>query len=164
VVVKAVQKTGPSEKIGLVVIKDSRPCIESNLDEARRNEKSKKGGLAYSLGSIFEFIYSVPKLIEISKDAENLKKMYKKEELKQEIWNEEQQNTANSEKLNAIQFQLSVQESLKFVDREAFFVLQVEREDDFAPIKQLDGDEATPEAATRALSDLHIKYLALAGA
>jgi len=164
VVVKAVQKTGPSEKISLVVIKDSRPCIDSNLDEARRNEKIKNGGLAYSLGSIFEFIYSVPKLIEISKDAENLKKMYKKEELKQEVWNEEQQNTANSEKLNAIQFQLSIQESLKFVDREAFFVLQADREDDFAPIKQLDGEEATPESAIRALSDLHIKYLALAGA
>lgn len=90
--------------------------------------------------------------------------MYKKEELKQEVWNEEQQNTANSEKLNAIQFQLSIQESLKFVDREAFFVLQADREDDFAPIKQLDGEEATPESAIRALSDLHIKYLALAGA
>lgn len=77
-VVKAVQKTGPSEKISLVVIKDSRPCIDSNLDEARRNEKIKNGGLAYSLGSIFEFIYSVPKLIEISKDAENLKKCTRK--------------------------------------------------------------------------------------
>jgi UDP-N-acetylglucosamine/UDP-N-acetylgalactosamine diphosphorylase len=164
VVVKAVQKISPNEKIGAIVIKDSRPYIESNLDQARRNEKSKNGSLAYSLGSVFEFIYSVPKLVEISKDAENLKKMYRKEELRQEVWSEEQQKAVMSEKNNAIQFQLTVHESLQFVDREAFFVLQVERDEEFAPIKQLEGEEATPEAARRALSDLHIKYLALAGA
>jgi len=74
------------------------------LPEEKSKEKNQNGSLKYNLGSCFEFVFSVPKLLEICKDSDNIKKMYSKENTIQDVWNEETQSIQTPEKENAVQF------------------------------------------------------------
>lgn len=90
--------------------------------------------------------------------------MYHKHLRKVAVWIEEQQKADVPEKENAYKFELFVHNCLEFVDKEKFGLLVVERDDEFAPVKNAPGSEVdSPDTARALLTQLHIKWLTLAG-
>lgn len=89
--------------------------------------------------------------------------MYEKKETLRAYWIEDSQKSEIPEKNNAIVMSMNAKLIPQFFDKEKFIVFEAEREQAFAPIKQLEGDYATPATAKESLMDLHKQFFVLAG-
>jgi UDP-N-acetylglucosamine/UDP-N-acetylgalactosamine diphosphorylase len=166
IVSKAVTKARPDEKVGNFAVKDGKVAVVEydEMSEAMTKEKDKNGRLKYNHGSICNFLFKVSKLLDICQDTEQLNQMYHKHLKMVPVWLEELQKSEVPEKENAYKFELYIQNSLGFVEIDKFGLLMVEREEEFAPVKNAPGSDVdSPDTARELLSNLHLKYFSLAG-
>lgn len=90
--------------------------------------------------------------------------MYHKKARKVAQWNEELGQSFVPEKDNAWKFELYVHNVLPLIEKSKFGLLEIERESEYAPIKNAPGNEEdSPDTARELMSELHKKYFALAG-
>jgi len=90
--------------------------------------------------------------------------MYHKHLKKVPVWMEEQQKSEIPEKENAYKFELFMQNCMGYIEKEKFGLLVVDREDEFAPVKNAPGTETdNPDTARQLLTNLHLKWFSLAG-
>lgn len=153
VICKAITKENAEEKVGTFVIKDGKVAIieYNEIGEKVASEKDKQGRLKYNYGSPLMFLFKVPKLLEICQNSEQLNQMYHKHLRKVAVWIEEQQKADVPEKENAYKFELFVHNCLEYVDKDMFGILVIERDDEFAPVKNPPGSEADSPDTARAL-------------
>ena len=166
VICKAVTKDGADEKVASFTMKDGKVNIleHDEITPLMAKEKDRNGRLKYNLGSIMVYLFKVSKLLDICKDSEQLNKMYHKHSRIVPVWIEEMQKSDTPEKDNAYKFELFVHNCLSFVDKEKFGLLVVEREDEFAPVKNGPGSEAdSPDTARQLLTEYHMKLFTEAG-
>jgi UDP-N-acetylglucosamine/UDP-N-acetylgalactosamine diphosphorylase len=165
-VCKAVTKAAADEKVGNFCVKDGSVRIVEydEITPEMQKEKDRNGKLKYNYGSTLCFCFKVSKLLEICQDVGQLNQMYHKHLKKVAMWMEEQQKSEIPEKENAWKFELFIQNCMGYFKQDKFGLLVVDREDEFAPVKNAPGAAVdSPDTARQLLTDLHLKWFSLAG-
>lgn len=149
---KVVPKVSPEEKVGVVCMKDNKPSIieYTEMPEAKLQERGADGELTYGLANISIHMFSYA-FIAANSDSElpyhvASKKIKYMNEAGELITPE----VPNAYKLERFIFDF-------FPLAEAMTVVKVKREEEFAPVKNKDGDDS-PQTAKQLVLDLHRKW------
>jgi UDP-N-acetylglucosamine/UDP-N-acetylgalactosamine diphosphorylase len=148
---KVCEKRYTGEKVGVVCKKNNNYDIVeySELSQEEANRLDEDGSIYFNLGSILIFMLSSKKLLKLCQDTASLNKLYHKAFKKIEYWNG--QNTVKPEVENGYKFELFLHNFLPFCDQGKFGALKVSREDEFAPVKNKDGEATDTPTTAREL-------------
>lgn len=157
---KVVRKLDPMEKVGVVAQVDGRIGVVeyTEIDDAHRTLRDAAGDLVYWAGSIAVHAIDVAFARRIAADAEHLLPYHasaKKIPCLDETGRRIEPDEPNGYKLERFLF-----DALPAAARCA--LLEVEREQEYAPVKNADGSDS-PETARRALDALAHRWLTAAG-
>lgn len=135
--VKVCAKRDPGEKIGVVAIRDDKPCIieYSELTPAQMAEKGEDGRLRFLYGSVAIHIFSVSFLKQVAKRPMLLHLAHK-----QVPYVDAEGNTIKPETPNGWKFEKFIFDVLPETDR----VLHVafDRALEFSPVKNAEGEDS----------------------
>ncbi len=153
---KAVDKTYPEEKVGVICYRNSHPDIVeySELDETLKNEYDGSGKLKYRNGNILSHIFSLDFLCKCIEKKIPYHIAHKKVDV---FVNGE---LIKATEPNGYKYELFMFDVFKFTSKMA--VLTVKREEEFAPVKNKEGKDS-PEVARKLIYDLHMNWLKSAG-
>lgn len=146
---KVIEKTNPDEKIGIVCRQNGRPAVleYNEIPETIRNERTKEGRLLYDLGHISIHVFKVT-FIEEYADADI---PYHVASKRVEYLDKEGHIIVPT-KPNAYKLERFIFDFLPFAEK--ITVLKVNREDEFAPVKNKTGEDS-PASARRLVLALH---------
>ncbi|MBR5645943.1 MAG: UDPGP type 1 family protein [Treponema sp.] len=138
---KVVRKVEPHEKMGLLCLEDNKPSIVEyyEMSEQMAEAKAEDGSLLYKYGVILNYLFSVDKLIDIVNNSLTVHVVEKKIP----FINDEGEKI-NPETPNGYKFELLVLDMIHMMDNNLAF--EVEREKEFAPIKNLHGTDSVDSA------------------
>eukprot|EP00744_Colponema_vietnamica_P011782 GILI01016548.1.p1 GENE.GILI01016548.1~~GILI01016548.1.p1 ORF type:complete len:525 (+),score=178.96 GILI01016548.1:83-1576(+) len=159
---KVVAKRSADEKVGVLCLRNGQiEVVEySEMDPALCAQTDEQGRLAYNAGSICNHYFSVPFLRDlVAKHKDDLERKYHVAEKKIPFVNDNGQ-PETPDKINGIKLELFVFDSFAFARNMA--VLEVDREEEFAPVKNASGPDS-PESARTMVSKLHQKWIVQAG-
>ena len=159
---KACIKRDFKEQLGIVVKKNNKYaiCEYSQLSEQDLFALDDNGTLKYNLGSILNFIIKTDKLQEFIEDSDVLCKMYYKSFRKIPYFDAEKKETVGPVANNGYKFELYVNSFLPNIEKGKFGILKVQRDEEFAPVKNPEGDpNDSPITARQMLFKLHKKWL-----
>lgn len=154
---KVVAKRYPEEKVGLICYKNNKPAIVeySEIPKRLTEERNEEGKLLYSNSNILNHILNI-RFIEAVADASlPLHIAHKKIEYIDELGRRIAPDKPNGYKFEYFLFDV-------FERLEDMAVLEVEREAEFAPVKNKEGEDS-PKTARELILNLHKKWLADAG-
>jgi len=156
---KIVKKCHPEEKVGIVVDIDGHlQVIEySELSQENMYAKNEDGSLKYNAANIAVHMISINFLEKIYQHGDALPFHAA---LKKVPCLDEKGDTINPEKNNAIKFESFIFDVLKHVEKG--MIMEVSREDEFSPIKNMDG-ENSPATARQDMINLFGRWLCNAG-
>ena len=157
---KIVEKRSPDEKVGVLGLINGKPGVieYSDLDEEEMKARDEKGKLKFSAGSIAIHIINTAFIRRLNEGSFTLQ--FHKAEKKIAYLDDETGEIVTPEENNGIKFEAFVFDALRFAGKT--MALEVRREDDFAPVKNKDGDDS-PETARQAISALFRSWLEDAG-
>jgi len=140
---KAVEKTRPEERVGILVRMDGNlGVIEySNLDREAARERTPGGGLRYAAGSIAIHAFSVDFIHRLTSGG--LQLPFHKA-VKKVPHVDEAGNAVQPEEPNAVKFETFVFDALGQA-RNAV-TMMVPREDEFSPVKNAEGEDSVATA------------------
>jgi UDP-N-acetylglucosamine/UDP-N-acetylgalactosamine diphosphorylase len=138
---KVVTKAYPEEKVGVLCKEDGVPAIIEyyELTKEMANEKAKDGGLAYRYGVILNYLFRLQKMEEIVGEQIPVHIVCKKIEHVNE-----QGETVKPDKENGKKFETLAVDLIKLMDTVLPF--SVEREKEFAPVKNKTGTDSVESA------------------
>ena len=87
------------------------------------------------------FMLRSKKLLNLCKDTKSLNKLYHKAFKKIEAWDEEAKDTVKPDEENGYKFELFIHNFLPFCDQGKFGALKVDRSEEFAPVKNANGED-----------------------
>lgn len=161
---KVLWKTSPGEKVGVVATRGGKPCIveysdiSASMSEQRRGDD---GRLAFGAGNICNHFYTVD-FVE-STIVPNLGGMYHVARKKIPYYDSATKGTVKPVANNGIKLESFIFDVFPLSTRMA--VLDVAREDEFAPVKNPPGaDTDSPDTARRLFSDVAKGWMRDAGA
>jgi UDP-N-acetylglucosamine/UDP-N-acetylgalactosamine diphosphorylase len=161
---KVLWKSHAHEKVGVMAEKDGKPCIVeySELSEtmAERTDPI-TGKLIFGAANICNHFYTLDFLE--TQVLPNMKNMYHMAWKKIPVWDDLLQQVVTPDKNNGIKLESFIFDVFPLSTQMA--VMEVAREDEFAPIKNAPGsDSDSPEIARRMISDRAKMWLTRAGA
>ena len=138
---KVVGKANPYEKVGVLCLDDGQPNIIEyyELTDEMANQKDENGNLAYRYGVIMNYLFRMSKLEEIAGQYIPIHIVEKKIECLCEDG-----VTRKPEKENGKKFETLVVDLIK--PMESVLPFEVEREKEFAPIKNKTGVDSVESA------------------
>ncbi len=138
---KAVRKTDPYEKVGALCLQDDKPAIIEyyELTDEMANARDEDGELSYSFGVIMNYLFRVEKLKEIAGEKMPVHVVKKKIEYLDENGETQKPQTENGYKFETLAVDL-----IKLMD--SVLPFEVEREREFAPIKNKTGVDSVESA------------------
>ncbi|KAL7466954.1 hypothetical protein ACHAXS_007224 [Conticribra weissflogii] len=160
---KALWKTSPDEKVGVLASKGGRPCIVEYSDMSRemaelRSEKD--GRLLFGAGNICNHFYTLDFLEHVV--VPNLGNMYHVARKKIPYYCERRKETVKPAENNGIKLESFIFDV--FPLSKSMAVLDVRREDEFAPVKNPPGSDVdSPDTARRLFSNVAKKWVMEAG-
>ena len=156
---KAVEKTGPEEKVGVFARVNNRPAVieYSDLSDDLAQARNPDGSLTYGAGSIAIHVFSRSFVERITEGG--LRLPYHKARKKVPHL-DEQGTLITPETPNAIKFETFIFDALGLTDHDV--TLMVRREDEFSPVKNASGVDSA-ESAHRHLVDRAWRWLEEAG-
>lgn len=123
------------------------------------SKKDESGKLLFYLGNILNYVINLENLISYVKDNWNqISSMYHFANKKIQSYSHNQIS-----EISGFKFELFANDFTKFI-RQKFLFMEVNREDEFSPVKNKCGNCDTPEIAVQMISTLHKKWLKNAGA
>ncbi len=152
---KSVRKVDPSEAVGVFCYFNGTLGVVENseLPPEDRDRRNEDGGLVFSAGNIANHIFSMDFLAELSQSG--FKLPYHKVPSRIRYLTKSGRFVRPSEP-TMIQFQSFMCDALPEARRTN--VIEVEREEEFSPIKNTGGNES-PQTAQRDLSHLYSQWL-----
>jgi UDP-N-acetylglucosamine/UDP-N-acetylgalactosamine diphosphorylase len=137
---KAVLKTRPDEKVGLLAIVNKRCGIieYSDLPVEMNNARDADGQLTYRAGNPAIHCFSVPFLERVTSGAERLSYHIARKKVPYYDVTSGKVITPTAE--NAYKFELFIFDALPLAER--FLVVETKREDEFAPLKNASGPDS----------------------
>ena len=136
--IKSIIKSYPDEKVGNIVLKNGKPSVIEYIDfpEEYRNEKQENGELKYSEAHFGCNYLSIALLDRIADEKLPLHEAYK----------------SNEEYGDYIKYEMFIFDG--FEKANSGVVIRVKREDEFAPIKNKEGNDS-PETAIKLYESKH---------
>jgi len=159
---KSVWKVDPSEKVGVVALKDGKPAVVeySELSEENKNLRDENGQLLFGAGNICNHFFSLDFLIEtvVPNCAGLFHLAHKKIPFAGKDGQTVKPTTNNGIKLEAFIFDV-------FPMSKNMAVLEAAREEEFAPVKNAPGESVdSPDSARAMYSSLCKRWAKAAGA
>lgn len=150
---KVVKKKSPEEKVGVFSYINKKPSVieYSELPENLRHLKNNKGELVYSGSNIAAHLFKIDFLEKSINGNLPYHAAFKKA-----LYVDENGNIVRPEKPNAYKFELFMFDIFPMMEDMA--VLEVSREEEFAPIKDKEGSDS-PATAKEQILKLHRKWL-----
>lgn len=154
---KVVEKRYVEEKVGVLCYKNNKPSIVeySEIPNAIASEVNSDGKLVYSNANILNHILNINFIEKIADEQLPLHIAHKKIEYLDVYGNKILPIKPNSYKFEYFLFDI-------FEMLNDMVALEVEREEEFAPVKNKDGEDS-PETAKELILNLHKKWLINAG-
>ena len=145
---KVVRKNSPDERVGVMCLKDGHPSIVEyyELTEKLMNEKDENGQPAYDFGVILNYIFSVKALLRIMNDRMPLHIVEKSIP-----YIDENGELKHPEKPNGHKYEKLVLDMVELM--ESCVPFEVEREKEFAPIKNRTGKDSVESARELLISN-----------
>lgn len=146
---KSVVKRNPQEKVGVFCKRDGRPYVieYTEITERMANERDDKGELIYGESHILTNLFHIDAIEKISKEKLPYHTAFKKAKYR----NKDGQ-VIKPEAPNAYKFETFIFDA--FEKLEDMSILRVKREDEFAPLKNAEGEDS-PDTAR----ELYINYI-----
>eukprot|EP00569_Conticribra_weissflogii_P001940 CAMPEP_0171351632 /NCGR_PEP_ID=MMETSP0878-20121228/39613_1 /TAXON_ID=67004 /ORGANISM="Thalassiosira weissflogii, Strain CCMP1336" /LENGTH=486 /DNA_ID=CAMNT_0011857001 /DNA_START=128 /DNA_END=1588 /DNA_ORIENTATION=+ len=161
---KALWKTSPDEKVGVLASRGKRPCIVEYSDMSKEMSELRSeqdGRLVFGAGNICNHFYTLDFLEQVV--VPNLGNMYHIARKKIPYYCDEQKKTVKPTENNGIKLESFIFDV--FPLSESMTVLDVRREDEFAPVKNPPGSDVdSPDTARRLFSNVAKKWMREAGA
>lgn len=138
---KVVKKSAPDEKVGVMCLEDGRPSIVEyyELTEEMMNARDEKGGYAYYFGVILNYLFRVDELERMMASKMQLHIVEKKIP-----YLDENGNLVKPESPNGYKYENLVLDMIHQMD--SCLPFEVEREKEFAPIKNATGVDSVESA------------------
>lgn len=158
---KAIAKTDPAERVGVFCRREGRTCIieYSDLPENRAAERDENGALRFRAGSIATHLFATEFIATLAERGDEALPWHRA--LKRVAHLDPSTGAmVDPEEPNATRFERFIFDALPLA--EGSLVLEVAREDEFAPIKNASGADS-PQTSFRAQSDLAGRWLAAHG-
>ena len=146
---KSVVKRSPTENVGVFCKKNGRPSVieYTEITEEMANARDKNGELLYGESHILTNLFNIKALENIAQNKLPYHKAFKKAE-----YMDENGEIVKSEKPNAYKYEAFIFDAFETLD--SMSILRVKREDEFAPLKNADGEDS-PDTARQ----LYINYM-----
>ncbi|MDF2885138.1 MAG: UDP-N-acetylglucosamine pyrophosphorylase [Clostridiaceae bacterium] len=154
---KVVEKRYPEEKVGILCYKNNKPAIVeySEIPKTFAGEIYENGKLVYSNANILNHMLSVSFIESIIDKTMPLHIAYKKIQYIDEQGRKIVPSEPNGYKFEYFLFDI-------FEKLNDMAALEVEREEEFAPVKNREGEDS-PKTARELILNLHKKWLIVAG-
>jgi UDP-N-acetylglucosamine/UDP-N-acetylgalactosamine diphosphorylase len=154
---KVCAKRDASEGLGVVVVRDGRQAVVeyTELTDAQKKACRADGDLVLKFGSVAIHIFSLVFLKQEATAGLPLHQAHKKVP-----YCDEAGKTCKPEKPNAYKFEKFIFDALP--DARAALLLEFAREDEFAPVKNAEGDDS-PATARDAMMEKWARWLVAAG-
>lgn len=138
---KVVRKVDPHEKMGLLCLEDGKPSIVEYYEMSKEmaEARDEDGSLKYKYGVTLNYLFALDKLEEIVNNQLDVHVVEKKIP----YINEKGELTSPTEP-NGYKFELLVLDMIHMMENNLAF--EVEREKEFAPIKNLHGSDSVDSA------------------
>ncbi len=138
---KVVRKSAPEEKVGVMCLEDGKPSIVEyyELTEEMMNARDENGDYAYYFGVILNYLFRVKELEEMMASSMQLHIVEKKIP-----YLDENGNLVKPEEPNGYKFENLVLDMIHQLD--SCLPYEVEREKEFAPIKNATGVDSVESA------------------
>ena len=138
---KGVRKTVPSEKVGVLCLKNGLPTVIEyyELDDERANARDEKGELLYSFGVTLNYLLKAEKLQKVFQEKLPVHRAKKKVPFMDEAG-----NLVTPEQENAYKFETLILDMVRYM--EDCLPFEVVREKEFAPVKNLTGVDSVDTA------------------
>ena len=145
--VKAIEKTDPKEKVGVFCRKNKKVGVieYTEISEEMAHQRDDYGSLVYGDANAIFHLYNIKGLEKVSE----LKLPYHTA-VKKATYLDENGKIVKGEKPNAYKFEMFIFDSYEMFDD--VVVLRVKREEEFAPIKNAEGQDS-PETARKLYKD-----------
>jgi UDP-N-acetylglucosamine/UDP-N-acetylgalactosamine diphosphorylase len=155
--VKVCAKCSPDEGLGVTVVRDGRTSVVeyTELTPEQKNERLPDGELFFKFGSVAIHIFSLEFLIRELSAGLPLHQAHKKVPTC-----DDQGKTVKPDKPNAYKFEKFIFDALP--DAKESLILEFAREDEFAPVKNADGNDS-PATARAAMMEKFARWLAACG-
>ena len=152
---RSLVKTSPSEKIGVLCKQDNRvKVIEyTELSEEMANKVNEKGDLLFGESHVMFNLFSLDAIKKIANEKLPYHIAFKKNS-----YIDENGKLVKPEKPNSYKFESFIFDSFELFDDMA--ILRGSREDEFAPIKNAEGNDS-PETAVKLYNDFWKKKIEL---
>ena len=146
---KSVVKRGPEEKVGVFCKKNNRPYVieYTEITDEMANAKNEDGELLYGESHILTNLFNIKALENISKNKLPYHSAFKKAKYMNSNGEVIKPETPNAYKFEAFIFDA-------FESLDDISILRVKREDEFAPLKNAEGEDS-PDTARQ----LYINYI-----
>ncbi|MEM9753879.1 MAG: UDPGP type 1 family protein, partial [Planctomycetota bacterium] len=164
---KMLTKRDPMEKVGNFAIVDGKMTVieYSNMPDELATRTNADGGLQFNAGSIAIHVLAVDFVKQLNESAEGFALPWNRAEKK--VAHFDGQQTVTPEKPNAVKLETFVFDALPLCN--ASIILETQREEEFAPIKNADSPEGetpaqdSPESSKQLQVDRARRWLEKAG-
>lgn len=138
---KVVRKVEPHEKMGLLCLEDNKPSIVEYYEMSKEMAEStdSDGSLTYKYGVILNYLFSLEKVEEIVNNSLTVHVVEKKIP-----YINAQGDLVSPTEPNGYKFELLILDMIHMMDNNLAF--EVAREKEFAPIKNLHGNDSVDSA------------------
>ncbi len=138
---KVVRKTAPDEKVGVLCLEDKKPSVIEyyEMTEEMANMKGEDDNLSYAFGVILNYLFSAKKLGQIAQERIPVHVVKKKIP-----YIDEDGNFVKPEAENGYKFETLILDMVRLMD--SCLPFEVEREREFAPIKNREGVDSVETA------------------
>ena len=146
---KSVVKRSPNENVGVFCKKNGRPSVieYTEITEEMANAVDGNGELLYGESHILTNLFNIKALENIAENKLPYHKAFKKAK-----YMDENGEIIKPEKPNAFKYEAFIFDAFESLD--SMSILRVKREDEFAPLKNADGEDS-PDTARK----LYIDYM-----
>ena len=144
---KSVVKRNPSERVGVFCKKNNRPYVieYTEITDRMANERDSNGELIYGESHILTNLFNIKALENISHNKLPYHSAFKKVK-----YMDKDGNIIKPEEPNGYKFESFIFDAFETLDDMS--ILRVKREDEFAPLKNADGEDS-PNTATKLYID-----------
>ena len=146
---KSVVKRSPDERVGVFCKKNGRPYVieYTEITDEMANARDNNGELLYGESHILTNLFNIKALENIAKNKLPYHKAFKKAK-----YMDENGEIVKPESPNAYKYEAFIFDAFESLD--SMSILRVKREDEFAPLKNAEGEDS-PNTAT----ELYKNYL-----
>lgn len=144
---KSIIKRSPTEKVGVFCKKNGRPSVieYTEITDEMANARNSNGELLYGESHILTNLFNIKALEDIAQNKLPYHKAFKKAK-----YMNENGEIIKPETPNAYKYESFIFDAFETLD--SISVLRVKREDEFAPLKNADGEDS-PNTATQLYID-----------